>query len=102
MYGIKIVFATSTLSATEPPVVRWVIAVVQRLNLLAFLAPADTCWIAGSVEFGRELHQPLGLNGQTLMQVLLAGQHKAVVDEPLRLPIEQRAGRMHVDRLPLD
>ncbi len=74
-----------------PPVVGVVVAVIQRLNALGALAPRQLVRVGALEEARRELDEPLGVDRAHLAHVLLAGQHQLVVDDPVRLPLEERA-----------
>mmetsp|Transcript_2661 Transcript_2661/g.9436 ORF Transcript_2661/g.9436 Transcript_2661/m.9436 type:complete len:429 (+) Transcript_2661:131-1417(+) len=49
------------------------------------------------VEGGRQLDEPLGLDGHDLAHVLLAGHDQLVVDDHLWVLLEERAARVDVD-----
>eukprot|EP00976_Prorocentrum_cordatum_P086025 1186344-Prorocentrum_minimum.AAC.2 len=52
-------------------------------------------------EARRELGEPLGFDDAALAHVLLGGEDELVVDDPVRLPLEERRGRVDVHRLVL-
>ena len=68
-----------------------IVAVVEGLNALLALAATELLVVGRLEEARRQLDKPLGIYGAHLAHVLLAGQHKLVVDDPVRLPLKQRA-----------
>ena len=58
----------------NPPVIQW-------LNPLHALAPAQPVCVCGLEETRRQLHQPLGIDSHDLPHVLLGGQHQLMVDD---------------------
>ena len=75
-----------------------IVAVIEGLNALLALAPAELLVVRGLEEARGQLDEPLGIDGAHLTHVLLAGQHQLVVDDPVRLPLEQRARRVDEHR----
>ena len=79
--------------AGDTPGIRLLVLVEQRLNPLGLLELGELGWVGEAEEGGRELDQPLGVNGGDLAHVLLGGLDHLVEDDPLGLPVEQgRAG----------
>lgn len=81
---------STSLDLRQPPLVRFLVLVEQRLDLLLPLPFADLVRISNLEELRRNLHQPLGLDSRHVMTVLSCRKHQFVVDNPLRVSVEQR------------
>ena len=87
--------------ASVPPSESATSPVIQRFKALLPLALAQLGGVRDPEERGREFGEPLGVDSGHLAHVLLGGEHELVVDDPLRLPVEERARRMDVHHLPV-
>ena len=81
------VLVTSRSSAAsegsgDPPGVGLLVAVVQRLQFLHPLLPAEACRVGHSVEGRGEFYQPARVDGGHLTHVLLSGQNQLMIHEP--------------------
>ena len=76
----------------DSPSVRFFVLVVQWFYLLLFLGATETRRVGESEEVGRELHEPLGVDGGHLTHVLLRREHELVVDDPAMADDVSRTG----------
>ena len=65
-----------------PPSIRFLILIIERLNLLRLLGFAQPGGVIEFEELGREFHEPLGVDGGYFAHVLLGGQDQLVVNDP--------------------
>ena len=81
----SISMAESSASSEGPrdsPRVRLLVTVVQRLETLVFLQPAEARGVRHLEEGRSELRQPARVNGGHFTHVLLGGQNQLVVHQP--------------------
>ena len=65
-----------------PPRIRFLVFIIERLNLLRLLGFAQPGGVIEFEELGREFNEPLGVNGRDLAHVFLGGQDQLVVNDP--------------------
>jgi hypothetical protein len=85
----------------QPPRVRWIVTIKQRLDLLLLLRLAQLRWVALLIIIWSQLDEPLGVDHEHVAHVLLGGEDQLVVDDPLWGLVEHGRGGMDEDRLPL-
>lgn len=86
-------------SGDSPRVLVLLVLVEQRLDALVFLERRQLGRVGELEEGRRVLDEPLGVDGSHLAHVLLRRLDDLVIDDPLRLPMEQRRRRMDGDHL---
>ena len=90
--------AQSALSGNTPRI-RLLVFVVQRLEPLISFDFAELGRVRESEKGWSKFHQPLGIDDSHFTHVLLCGLNQFVVDDPLGLPVKDRATRVNVDHL---
>lgn len=75
--------------------------VEQRFNLFLPFPLADLVGIRNLEELWCHLHQPFRLDGRDVMTILPSCQNQLIVNQPLRISVEQRRGRVDIHRCPL-
>lgn len=92
--------AHSATSFRQAPRIWVVEPVIQRLDTLHPLALRKLGWVGLLEEAGSQLDQPLGLNLYDFSHVFLGGEYELVVNEPLRVSVEQSGRRVDINDLP--
>jgi hypothetical protein len=92
----------TTLDFGQPPLIRLLVLVIQRLNLLLLFALRQLVGIRDLEELWRGFDEPFGLNGAYVVAVLARREYELVVDKPLWRAVEERRRWMNVDRRALD
>ena len=86
----KVTYRTSTpFDLRQPPLIRLLILVVQRLDLLLFLPFTDLVCVCHLEELGCHFDKPLGFNGGDVMTVLASRKNQLVINAPLGISVEQ-------------
>ena len=78
------------------------VLVEERLDPLVLLERGQLGRVGELEEGRRVLDQPLRVDGRHLAHVLLRRLNDLVINDPLRLPVEQRRRRVNRDHLRVD
>ena len=82
----------------QSPFVLFFVFVVQRFDLLLFLLLAYLVRVCDLEELWCELNQPLWFDHCDIVAVFTSRQDQFVINQPLRISVEQRRRRMYIDR----